>query len=252
VSSFFCFSGALHRISLERGVVKICRHSGAARALCGQKPESILMFLRENRHPCLFSAPLPGARVTSLCLAKEKSPRERPPRCCAFRPSMDEKFVRSGRACRRAVPGAAASGRNPLRPPCGPDRPALTAAQGPRKNSASTTAILASFVAKPDGLLRPTTRTGCAPSGAPRTRLADAGIARRVARRMRASSPQAQGCAFGEPQRLRAHPQPMDGRRACSRGGFLFGYFLLATQEKVARPPGRRTEKDMDVAASEC
>jgi hypothetical protein len=27
-----------------------------------------------------FSAPLPGARVTSLCLAKEKSPRERPPR----------------------------------------------------------------------------------------------------------------------------------------------------------------------------
>src|SRR6185437_16767829 len=84
VSSFFCFSGALHRISLERGVVKVCRHSGASRALCGQKPESILMFLRENRHPCLFSAPLPGARVTSLCLAKEKSPRESPPRCCVF------------------------------------------------------------------------------------------------------------------------------------------------------------------------
>ena len=79
-----------------------------------------------------FSAPLPGARVTFSCVAKRKSPKRRPPRCCAFRPSMDEKSVRASRACRRAFHGATASGRNPLRPPFGPDRPALTAAQGPQ------------------------------------------------------------------------------------------------------------------------
>ena len=90
-----------------------------------------------------FSAPLRGARVTSLWMAKEKSPRERPPRCRAFRPFMAEKSVRSGRACRRAIHGAAASGRHPLRPPCGPDRPARTAAQGPRTSPAWMTAILA-------------------------------------------------------------------------------------------------------------
>ena len=85
------------------------------------------------RSPSLsFPAPLPGARVTFSCVAKRKSPKRRPPRCHAFRPSMAEQSVRSGRACRRAIHGAAASGRNPLRPPCGPDRPARTAAQGPR------------------------------------------------------------------------------------------------------------------------
>jgi hypothetical protein len=203
------------------------------------------------------SAPLPGARVTSLCLAKEKSPRERPPRCCVFRPSMDEKSVRAGRACRRAVPGAAASGRNPLRPPFGPFRPALTAAQGP--DSASMTAIVASFEARFSGLPCPIMRAGSAPNGAPRTRRADGGKARRVAHRRCASSPQAQGCAFGEPRRPRANPEHRDVLRTCSRGGLLFtpgilpsalraafgvlarsrrasGDFLLARQEKVAAP----------------
>ncbi len=79
-----------------------------------------------------FSVRLPGGRVTFSCMAKRKSPKGRPPRCCAFRPSLDEEFVRPGRVCRRAVPGAAASGRNPFRPPCGPGRPSLTAAQGAR------------------------------------------------------------------------------------------------------------------------
>ena len=78
-----------------------------------------------------FSARLQSGRVTFSCVAKRKSPKRRPPRCCAFRPSMDERCVRSGRACRRAFRGAAASGRTPLRPPCRPDRPDLTAAQGP-------------------------------------------------------------------------------------------------------------------------
>jgi hypothetical protein len=41
----------------------------------------------------------------------------------------------------------------------------------------------------------------------------------------------------------------MDGRKAQHRGGLLFGGFLLATQGKVTRPPGRRAEKDRDVGS---
>ena len=36
-------------------------------------------------------------------------------------------------------------------------------------------------------------------------------------------------------------------RRACSRGGLLFGDFLLAKQEKVTRAPGRGAEQNRDV-----
>ena len=207
--------------------------------------------------------------------------RKRPPRRCAFRPSMDEKSVRAGRACRRATPGATARGRNPLRsrfarvrfaPPCGSDRPARTAAQGPRKSFASTTAIVASLEARANNRLRTSTRAGCAPVGAPRTRRADDGSVRRMARRlhrqdcrcerrrrpegratgmwrvMRASSPQAQGCAFGDPRRPLANPEHRDVLRTGSRGGLLFDDFLLAKQEKVTRAPGRGAEQDRDVA----
>jgi hypothetical protein len=45
------------------------------------------------------------------------------------------------------------------------------------------------------------------------------------------------------PRRPRTNPQHMDVRRARPRGGLLFGDFLLATQEKVTRAPGRRAEK---------
>ncbi|MDE2224472.1 MAG: hypothetical protein KGJ46_04265, partial [Xanthomonadaceae bacterium] len=43
----------------------------------------------------------------------------------------------------------------------------------------------------------------------------------------------------------------MDGRKTQHRGGLLFGDFLLATQEKVTRVRGTRTEKDMDVVGRE-
>jgi len=82
----------------------------------------------------------------------------------------------------------------------------------------------------------------------PRTRRADDGKVRRMARRMRASSPQAQGCAFGEPRRPLAHPEHRDVLRTCSRGGLSLGHLSLAMQRKVARPPGRRAKKDRDVA----
>src|SRR6185312_10781531 len=78
-------------------------------------------------------------------------------------------------------------------------------------------------------------------------RRAGDGKVRRMAHRKCASSPQAHGCAVGGPRRLLANPEHMDVRRARPRGGLLFGDFLLAMQEKVTRPPGRRTERDRDV-----
>ena len=95
--------------------------------------------------------------------------------------------------------------------------------------------------------LRGAKRAGSAQTGVPRIRRVDGGNARRVAHRRCASSPQAQGRAVCEPRRTRANPQHRDVRRTCSRGGLLFGDFLLATQEKVTRPPGRRKENDRDV-----
>jgi hypothetical protein len=156
---------------------------------------------------------------------------------------MDEKSVRAGRACRRAILGAAASGRNPLRPPCGPDRPTRTAAQGPRKKLC--------FDGGHRGLARSEIQLLASPACArrmraewgPRMRRALGGNARRVAHRKCASSPQAQGCAVGAPRRARADPQHMDVRRAHPRGGLLFGDFLLATQEKVTRAPGGARKK---------
>ena len=118
--------------------------------------------------------------------------------------------------------------------------------RGPR--SASMTAIMASFEARSNNLLRPLARTGCASNGAPRTRRADDGSVRRMAHRKCASSPQAQGCAFGEPRRPLAHPGHTDVLRTCSRGGLSLGHLSLAMQRKVARPPGRRAKKDRDVA----
>jgi len=114
-------------------------------------------------------------------------------------------------------------------------------------DSASMAAIMASLEARSGKTASPVTRAGSALNGAPRTRRAGDGKARKVAHRKCASSPQAQGCAFGKPRRPRAHPEHRDVLRTCSRGGLLFGDFLLAKQEKVTRAPGRGTEKDTDV-----
>ena len=71
-----------------------------------------------------------------------------------------------------------------------------------------------------------------------------------MARRMRACSPKAQGCAFGEPRRPIAHPEHTDVLGTGSRGGLLFGDFLLAKQEKVTRARGTRADQDKDVIAN--
>src|SRR3954470_14924655 len=47
-----------------------------------------------------------------------------------------------------------------------------------------------------------------------------------------------------------ARSEPAASRRARHRGCVLFGYFLLHKQEKVTRPPGRRTKQHRDVSRS--
>src|SRR6185437_6103643 len=59
--------------------------------------------------------------------------------------------------------------------------------------------------------------------------------------------PPRHGWRVGQARPHRTNFSAMDGRKAWRRGGFLFGDFLLATQEKVTRAPGRRAEKDRDV-----
>src|SRR5690348_3616192 len=106
---------------------------------------------------------------------------------------------------------------------------------------------MASFRARPICMLRQYVRARRARCGAPRTRRAVDGKVRRMAHRMCASSPQAQGCAFGEPRRPLAHPEHTDVLRTCSRGGLSLGNFSLAKQREVTRAPWRGAEKDMDV-----
>jgi len=68
---------------------------------------------------------------------------------------------------------------------------------------------------------------------------------------MPARSLPAQGRAVSEPRSvltLVAGQEPGDRGRG---GALLLGYFLLGKQEKVTRPPGRRTEKHTDVLQRE-
>jgi hypothetical protein len=58
-----------------------------------------------------------------------------------------------------------------------------------------------------------------------------------------------QGCAVHEHPRAYAYPERRDARRARTRGGLLFGYFLLATQEKVTRA-ARRADRKLWLFAS--
>ncbi len=114
----------------------------------------------------------------------------------------------------------------------------------------------------PVGLRRPAARRGdlrrrwepCCVGGRPWPATpwcaASCVIARRVARTMRASSPWGQGWPVGEPRRPQTHPAHREVRRAGSRGGLLFGVFLLAIREQGTRAPGRGAETDGDVVCA--
>src|SRR6185312_15618944 len=81
-----------------------------------------------------FRAPA-GARATFLLRGQEKSSQKRrPPRGVAFRPSMAGKSVSRGRAFRAGSCPREKASPSVGSPAARPDRPRLTAAEGPRKS----------------------------------------------------------------------------------------------------------------------
>lgn len=216
------------------------RHSGKSR-----NPVSLLCSVR---HPCLFSAPLPGARVTSLCLAKEKSPRERPPREHVLSTSLCSGCASGRRGSPKAHPCACGELARILRAILRTDPSSARRVRG------------APLGALPARLVGRSECTGFTPNQA-WVAVVEAGFFRGPCAAVRAgrSGPQggrkglrplaaAPGMARRQARPARTDFSSMEGRKTQHRGGLLFGDFLLAKQEKVTRARGTRTEKDMDVA----
>ncbi|WIG56634.1 MAG: hypothetical protein OJF61_002422 [Rhodanobacteraceae bacterium] len=195
-----------------------------------------------------FSARLLGARVTFSCVAKRKSPKRRPPRGCALRPSMGCGFARGRRgspkghpwpcgelarilrATLRAFPSTARRIRGA---PFGA-HPARVVGRsrllGLASSEAGTAVIGAElFFRGPCAAVR-TGRSG--PQGG-RKGLRPLAAAPRMARR--------------QARPVRTHLSSMNGRKAQHRGGLSLGDFSLAKQREVTRAPGRGAEKDKDV-----
>ena len=217
-----------------------------------------------------FSAPLSGARVTSLCLAKEKLPRERPPRGHVLSTSMCSGCARGRRGSPQAHPCA-----------CGELARVLRAIL--RTDPSSTRSVRGA----PNGARRARLagRSRLFVLASDEARMADreAALLRGPCAAVRAGRKGPQGGRKGlrplaaAPWKARRQARPartdfssMDGRKTQHRGGLLFtpgilpstlraafgvlarsrrasGDFLLATQEKVTRARGTRTEKDMAV-----
>jgi len=98
-----------------------------------KRQSGFVHLLRATRR---FRAPA-GARATfSLRAQRESSQRERAPRGGAFRPSMDGKSVRRGRAFRPDSCPVEKASPSLASPAARPDRPRLTATEGPRNSSA--------------------------------------------------------------------------------------------------------------------
>ena len=79
---------------------------------------------------------------------------------------------------------------------------------------------------------------GCAVNGAPMWRERDIGKARRVGARDCAQFDVSPGMDCRRTPGVALRSRRAGARRPLYRGGLLFGYFLLATQEKVTRSPG--------------
>src|SRR5690348_15674886 len=191
-----------------------------------------------------FSAPLPGTRVTSLCLAKEKSPRERPPREHVLSTSLCSGCANGRRGSPKAHPCACGELARILRAilRTGPSsarrvRGAPIRALPARVTNEAVCPIL--LRARPRW---PSSKRNWGPCAAVRAGREGPQGGRNGLRPLAA----APGMARRQARPARTDFSSMDGRKAQHRGGLLFGDFLLATQEKVTRAPGRRAEKGRD------
>jgi hypothetical protein len=211
-----------------------------------------------------FSAPLPGARVTSLCLAKEKSPRERPSREHVPSTSLCSGCARGRRGSPPAHPCAGGELARILRPilrafpsPARRVRGAPLGALPARVTNEAACSIL--LRVRPRWPSSKRNRGPCAAVKAGRKGPKGG----RDGSRPLAAAP---WMARRQARPARTDFSSMDGRKAQHRGGLSllrascpppFGppsafsrvpdarvdHLSLATQRKVARPPGRRAKK---------
>src|SRR6185312_3642494 len=193
-----------------------------------------------------FRAPA-GARASfSLRAQRESSQRETAPRGGAFRPSMDGKSASRGRAFRPDSCPVEKASPSMAMPAARPDRPRLTAAEGPRRAGAhrarqkqqrerkqklSDAIVLSPSPAYRGGLgwgaLASARRERAALPGAPMTRRAGGGKSAGWLAGMRASFSPVHGRAVEKPRNPPAHPEGrMPGGRAIGVS-FPLGYFSL-------------------------
>ena len=137
----------------------------------------------------------------------------------------------------RAIPGAP---RVRCTRPCPSDLRRST--EGPNGEEPGQTSLRSSLKASAAGAAL----FFCSSRVPSRSRRAGAGKARRVARRMRASLPSAQGRAVGKPRGLLAQSRGQGCPRDRDLEGALSWVTFFGQAKKVTRPPGRRAKPNRD------
>ena len=196
-----------------------------------------------------FSARLPSGRATFLCLAKERWPKERPPREHALSTSLCSGFASGRRGSPKAHPCACGELARVLRAilrtfPTSACRVRGAPFDARPARVADEAACSISLRTRPRW---PSSKRNWGPCAAVRAGRSGLQGGRNGLRPLAA----APGMARRQARSARTNFSSMDGRKTQHRGGLLFGNFLLATQEKVTRVRGTRTEKDMDVVGRE-
>ena len=197
-----------------------------------------------------FSDRLPGGRVTSLCLAKEKSPRERPPREHVLSTSLCSGYASGRRGSPKGHPW-----------PCGELARILRAIL--RTDPASTRRVRGAPLGALPARIRGQSKLFALASNEVTMAVIEAELFRGPCTAVRAGRSGPQGGRKGlrplaaAPRRARRQARPdrtdfssMDGRKTQHRGGLSLGDFSLAMQREVTRVRGTHTERDMDVMVS--
>ncbi len=202
-------------------------------------------------HPSGFVRPA-GARATfSLLAQRESSQRETAPRGSAFRPSMDGKSVRRGRAFRAGIVPARKGEAIPGLARCAAFRTPPHRRRGAPRRAARIVRARSQSITRPAA---GGARTLCFGRADARLPLWGSYGAAGGLRIVRQDGPQGGGPVFRRHTEVpsenpAAHPRT---RRARHRGGLSFGYFSLAIQRKVARTPKGRSKPLQCRASRRC
>ena len=190
--------------------------------------------------PAVFSL-ASSERVSSLCAAKEKAPRERPPQSDALRASCPPSSRSDSGVCRQSILGLTPNWAQSIAPTLRAFLRHFAAAQGAHycaSCAAKTKQVLARLefaLAFPSPVQREKVpkadegrwlllwRARCALTGPPRSRRGCEGQVRRMAHTMWASSTSVHGWTVGEPRSRLAHLQHRDCAQGAIAGWPFFG-----------------------------